>query len=101
MIPVKAKSNHHLSTDKLAEIWREVHYLIIDEISMVSKSFLARISSHITTACMATDPNAPIDLPLGRLNIGHQIYKHFSMVMILKEQCQIEDPIWMCFLWRA
>ncbi len=40
---------------KLTETWKEYEYFIIDECSMISKSFLAKISGNIAVAKSAVD----------------------------------------------
>jgi hypothetical protein len=53
---------------KLQEFWREVRYLIIDEFSMISRSFLATLSRNIATGLEGA-PYAPHGHSFGGLNI--------------------------------
>lgn len=113
---------------KLAMYWTDKRYLIIDEISMVSREFFAKIAKIIGTA--KTRPGQlNCDRPFGGLNvvlvgdfhqfppvigkksaplywpsnaakdslqeiIGRQLYEQFTIVVRLKEQIRVIDPVW-------
>jgi hypothetical protein len=53
---------------KLMEFWKDKRYFIIDEMSMLSRPFLAKLSSIITTALQAAD-RGDQNLPFGGLNM--------------------------------
>jgi len=53
---------------KLQEFWREVRYLIIDEFSMLSRSFLATLSRNITIG-LEGSPHARDGHSFGGLNV--------------------------------
>ncbi|KAF8673089.1 helicase family, partial [Rhizoctonia solani] len=53
---------------KLGLLWKNVKYLIIDEFSMLSKEFLARLSRHIEIAKLEYDPSAA-GQPFGGVNV--------------------------------
>ena len=68
---VKGKTTHYIgqipvhgqdslsdeTRKKLETIWRHAEYLIIDEFSMISKSFLARLSRAISIGVQGSHPN--------------------------------------------
>lgn len=53
---------------KLQKFWRYRKYLIIDEYSMISKPFLAKLSKHIAVAKAADDPSV-LDFLFGGINV--------------------------------
>ena len=53
---------------KLVEFWKEKKYFIIDEMSMLSRQFLAKISKIITMVLCSCDTGVD-DLPFGGLNV--------------------------------
>ncbi|CUA73486.1 hypothetical protein RSOLAG22IIIB_05336 [Rhizoctonia solani] len=53
---------------RLAIFWKNIRYLIIDECSMLSKEFFAKLSRHIQIAKMEYDPTV-FDLPFGGINV--------------------------------
>lgn len=56
------------NSQKLAAFWRDIEYLIIDEVSMISREFFAKISRIIQSAkSLAGSPNA--HLPFGGVNV--------------------------------
>lgn len=113
---------------KLQQFWKDKKYLIIDEYSMISKSFLAKLSHNIgigkqgsnsdgdglsfggisVILCgdlhqfppVAKGPREYLYRPndLGRdpieCQIGRKIYEEFTMVVVLKEQRRVTDPVW-------
>ncbi|KIK20991.1 hypothetical protein PISMIDRAFT_104794, partial [Pisolithus microcarpus 441] len=73
---------------KLQKYWKHPRYLIIDEMSMLSKSFLAKLSRNIGIGRMMED-HPPI---------SRTIYEEFDTVVILKEQMRVQDAEWLDFL---
>jgi hypothetical protein len=61
---VKGKALGDKSKAKLAQLWKDVDYLILDEFSMLSKRFFGQLSRHIAIAKMAYNPLVA-DLPFG------------------------------------
>ncbi|KIO06695.1 hypothetical protein M404DRAFT_44380, partial [Pisolithus tinctorius Marx 270] len=72
------------SKAKLQQFWQHISYLIIDELSMLAKKFLAILLHNISTAKMS--------------QLRRAIYMEFMMVVILKEQMHVTDPVWHDFL---
>lgn len=56
------------SKEKLQQFWKHVQYLIIDEMSMLSKSFLAKLSRNIAIG-KATDDHTPSPHSFGGINV--------------------------------
>lgn len=113
---------------KLETIWENCQYLAIDEMSMISKDFLALLSRNIgigkrnqenvsfggVNIILLGDfhqfpPVArpisdalfyPINAEKDRISsqIGRCIYEEFAMVVILKKQLCTVDPVWYTFL---
>ena len=112
---------------RLRLIWRHAAYLIIDEYSMLSKSFLARLSRAIglgvsddctqsfgginVILCgdlhqfppVATSPYEVLfeptrDQDTPDQKIGRAIYEEFDTVVILTEQWRVKDAVWHDFL---
>ncbi|KIL70017.1 hypothetical protein M378DRAFT_58263, partial [Amanita muscaria Koide BX008] len=96
---------------KLQQQWKHRQYLIIDEYSMISKSFLALLSRNISIAKEGSQSYRPdhsfggsaaesLFTPLNALsdsrdrNVGRLIYEEFETVVILKEQMRVTDPVW-------
>jgi hypothetical protein len=114
----------------LERLWQNVRYLIIDEISMVSRRFLATVAGVLSEA-----RHGQSDQPFSGLNViicgdyhqfppvggkksdplyyrsnaikddvatitGRQIYEQFTTVVILREQIRAEDDTWIDFLRR-
>ncbi len=70
-IAVDAKGNADLSDNikqKLQEFWKEITYLIIDEYSMISKTFLARLSRRISVG-KETSNGLMTDRSFGGVNV--------------------------------
>ncbi|KZO92297.1 hypothetical protein CALVIDRAFT_547034 [Calocera viscosa TUFC12733] len=78
-------------------LWQHPAYLIIDEISMCSKDFLAKISRTIAKARLSFPPvaakhTAPLYCPAHPYKdtedekLGRQIYEQFSTVVVLRDQ---------------
>jgi hypothetical protein len=109
---------------KLQRFWQTKAYLIIDEFSMISKSFLQRLSTNISIGKEGSDDRR--NMTFGGISVvlcgdlhqfppvtgshlfrpinttrdsdlcksGHMVYQEFQTVVILKEQKRITDPIW-------
>lgn len=123
-IPIRGGKQSAQTVKKLREFWRTKKYLIIDEISMLSRSFFAKLCRIISTA-MEVDE----EMIFGGLNViivgdfhqfppvvarqsaplycsadprydteddvlGRKIYEQFTTVVQLKEQIRIKDPVW-------
>ncbi|KIL59325.1 hypothetical protein M378DRAFT_59006, partial [Amanita muscaria Koide BX008] len=93
---------------KLQKQWKHRKYLIIDEYSMIAKTFLAALSRNISIAKEAED-SRPSDHSFGaeslfsplntatdslECQLGRKIYEEFSTVVILKEQMRVTDTTW-------
>ncbi|KAJ3991581.1 hypothetical protein F5050DRAFT_1549469, partial [Lentinula boryana] len=115
---------------KLEQFWAPFHYLIIDECSMISQSFLAELEKNISIG----KKNAINGCTFGGLNIllcgdfhqfppvvapkdglympaapgvdsilqctGRILYEEFSTIVILQEQMRVVDPEWREMLTR-
>jgi hypothetical protein len=117
---------------KLQSFWRDKLYFIIDEFSMIGKSFLTSLSKNISIGKQSSE-SEQLGLSFGGINvilcgdlhqfppiaqnpqqylyrpsnmlsdsldcqIGRSIYEEFTMVVILKEQIRVTDPVWRNFL---
>ncbi|GJE99317.1 hypothetical protein PsYK624_155710 [Phanerochaete sordida] len=112
---------------KLQNFWREARYMIIDEFSMVSKTFMAVMSRNVDIG-KQDSPGYKEGEPFGGVNVilcgdlhqfppvgvgvdealfgsgakegtaemklGAEIYKQFKIVVILRKQRRVTDPIW-------
>ncbi|PPQ74787.1 hypothetical protein CVT24_003726 [Panaeolus cyanescens] len=129
-ISARAKDNDYVSDEtksKLEKIWETYTYLAIDEISMISKDFLALLSRNIGIGKRNTEQSFgainvillgdfhqfppvarpirdalyyPINQEIDTLTsqIGRAIYEEFRTVVLLKEQRRVSDPVWLDFL---
>ena len=123
-IPVHGGKQSAQTMKKLREFWRTKRYLIIDEISMLSRSFFAKLCRIISTAMERNE-----DIIFGGLNVvivgdfhqfppvvarksaplycladplydseddvlGREIYEQFTTVVQLKQQIRVKDEIW-------
>jgi ATP-dependent DNA helicase PIF1 len=61
--------NKNLKLDSLQQLWSNVSYLIIDEISMVSADLLADISHRLHMAKYGANSAAHYDKPFGGINV--------------------------------
>ncbi|KAI0734337.1 hypothetical protein BC629DRAFT_1241052, partial [Irpex lacteus] len=103
----KAKQN-------LETTWRDVRYLIVDEVSMVDRALLATLSRRLS---LAKTGSSDSDLPFGGINkraplyvtadraldsedecIGRSIWEEFTIVVQLSQQVRATDPVWQDFL---
>ncbi|TFK78127.1 hypothetical protein K466DRAFT_457325, partial [Polyporus arcularius HHB13444] len=112
----------------LQESWRLRRYLIIDEYSMLSKSFLAVLLRNIAVGLEGREDNgltslniilcgdlhqfppvavSPTEALFKPINLEHdppdrmlgrKLYEEFNTVVILKEQMRVTDPVWRDFL---
>lgn len=122
-IPLNGGQPSAKTIKRLAAYWASKRYLIIDEMSMVSKELLAKISTIIVRAKGQTEQ------PFGGLNIilvgdfhqfppvichksaplycpsnpqydsndaltGRKLFEEFKIVVRLKEQVRVTDPVW-------
>ena len=113
---------------KLQLFWKYFIYLVIDEISMISKSFLAVLSRHISIGkekgdssdslgginvifCSDFHQFPPVTCVVSEAlyhpakatdsvdsQIGHAIYEEFNTVVILRDQLRVTDGVWHDFL---
>jgi hypothetical protein len=118
----------HETRAKMEKFWEPYHYLALDEMSMLSKDFFARLSRNISIAKNAENDDSfgglsvillgdfhqfpPVARPIRDAlfysynaerdgptsQIGRAIYEQFSTVVILKEQKRVSDPVWLDFL---
>lgn len=65
LLPEKRQSRKNI--ESLVEIWRDVRYLVIDEISMISAGFLYQVSTRLQQA--KGDADGPHPLPFGGINV--------------------------------
>ncbi len=134
---ISVASDGRLSEDGrrlLQAFWRRKRYLVVDEYSMLAKTFLAQLSRNIgigvegedgldhdasfggisvilcgdlhqfpPVACAhaealfkTTDLERDLDRP-DRV-LGRRIYDEFSVVVVLREQMRVSDPVWRDFL---
>ncbi|KAI6130701.1 hypothetical protein EDD16DRAFT_1429020, partial [Pisolithus croceorrhizus] len=98
---------------KLQMFWQPIEYLIIDEMSMLSKLFLARLSHNIAVGKMAEGGTASphsfggisaLYFPSStqrtstHAQLGRAIYEEFQTVVVLTEQLRVVDVVWRDFL---
>lgn len=118
---------------KLQKMWQAVQYLIIDEFSMLGKTFLAKLSCNIAIGKTGHNHAGSADTSFGGINVilpgdphqfppvacaarealyvssnsqfdstlcqvGRTIYEEFIMVVSLKQQMRVSDPVWLDFL---
>jgi hypothetical protein len=123
-IPIRGGKQSAQTLKKLREYWLTKHYFIIDEVSMLSRSFLAKLAEVISKALeMDSDKifgnlnvilagdfhqfppviarrGAPLYWPVDILHdmeddiIGRKIYEQFKTVVQLKAQIRVQDPVW-------
>ena len=123
-IPIKGGKQSAQTLKRLRDFWRTKRYFFIDEKSMLSRSFFAKLSRIITIAMETTDDNvfgglnvalggdfhqfppvvarrsAPLYWPVDCRRdseddiLGRKIYEQFTTVVQLKEQIRVQDPEW-------
>jgi len=116
--------------NSLADLWSNVYYFIIDEISMVDREFFAKVSRAISSVRLQGNSDAAFGSlnvilcgdfhqfpPVVRGNralffpanahtdsadavIGRKLYEQFTTVVILQEQVRTGDTVWRDFLRR-
>ncbi|KAL4062563.1 hypothetical protein J3A83DRAFT_4479928 [Scleroderma citrinum] len=106
--PLSDKSKH-----RLQEFWKDYAYLIINEVLMISNSFLALLSHIISMAkaCYfhqfppaAAPLNKALYIPSNSQRdsvdalLRQAIYEEFMTVVILTQQMQCMDALWHNFL---
>jgi hypothetical protein len=123
-IPIKGRKQSAQTVKKLREFWRTKRYLIIDEMSMLSRSFLAKLCQIISKAMEMKDEDvfgglnvilagdfhqfppvvarqsAPLYWPADSFHdseddiLGRKIYEQFTTVVQLKKQVRVQDEVW-------
>jgi hypothetical protein len=123
-IPVRGGKQSAQTVKKLREFWSGKRYLIIDEVSMLSRSFFAKLSRIVSTAMESEDESvfgglnvilvgdfhqfppvvarqsAPLYCPVDPWHdseddiLGRKIFEQFTTVVQLKEQVRVQDPVW-------
>ena len=124
-IPVRGGRQSARTLKKLREYWRSKRYLIIDEISMLSRSFFAKLCRILSTAMevenhkifgnlnvilcgdfhqfppVVAGRTAPLYWPVDLTHdseddiLGRKIFEQFTTVVQLKEQIRVQDPTWL------
>ncbi|KAJ7028351.1 hypothetical protein C8F04DRAFT_886815, partial [Mycena alexandri] len=90
------------------EFWKPIEYLILDEVSMLAKEFMALLSRNISIA-KGQNPNTSFGgitlyYPINAIDdsidskIGRMIYEELTTVVLLKEQMRVTDAVWLDFL---
>ena len=123
-IPVRGGKQSAQTLQKLREFWRTKLYLVIDEISMLSHQFFAKMSRIISitleiqeekvfgglnvivtgdfhqfphvVACQSAPLYWPVDSRRDSEEeiIGQKVFEQFTMVVQLKKQMRVQDPEW-------
>lgn len=123
-IPVRGGKQSAQTLKKLREFWRTKRYLIIDEVSMLSRSFFAKLCQIISTAMESDNDkvfgglnvilvgdfhqfppvvsrrSAPLYWPVDCRDdseddiLGRKVYEQFTTVVQLKEQIRVKDEVW-------
>ncbi|KIL60606.1 hypothetical protein M378DRAFT_83570, partial [Amanita muscaria Koide BX008] len=91
---------------KLAEHWKHIRYLIIDEYSMISREFLAMLSKILSFPPVKGKKRSPLYFPTSlhdsdQQNAGSELYRQFTTVFVLRQQMRVKDPEWQAVLQRA
>jgi hypothetical protein len=124
-IPVRGGKQSSHTLKKLRDFWRTKRYLIIDEVSMLSRTFFAKLCHIISTAMESEEDkifgglnvilcgdfhqfppvvarrSAPLYWPVDSSHdseddiLGRKIFEQFVTVVQLKEQIRVQDPIWL------
>ena len=123
-IPVRGGRQSAQTLKKLHDFWSDKRYLIIDEVSMLSRSFLAKLSQVISVAKeserdkafgglnvilvgdfhqfppVVARRSAPLYWPVDPMHdaeddiLGRKIYEQFMTVVQLKKQIRVRDGVW-------
>ncbi|KAJ8579543.1 hypothetical protein M405DRAFT_895242 [Rhizopogon salebrosus TDB-379] len=97
---------------KLQLAWSSISYNITDEFSMLSKTFLAKMSRNIGIGKTQNEQPPPdrsfsaesLYYPVNSTqdkalcHVGRSIYEEFTMVVILRQQVRVTNPVWLDFL---
>lgn len=127
-IPLNGHKRSQKANKRLSKFWKKKLYLIIDEMSMVSRKFFTQISASLSEGkSLGGDYN---DLPFGGINVilmgdfhqfppiggkplywpndptrdsaddllGRTLYEQFKIVVRLKQQVRVIDPEWLDLL---
>ncbi|KIN94128.1 hypothetical protein M404DRAFT_169106, partial [Pisolithus tinctorius Marx 270] len=86
MIPLRGGKQSAQTMKRLERYWHDKCYLIIDEMSMVSRPFLAKLSQILCRA------HSEEEL------LGRRIYEQFNVVVRLKTQVRVTDAEWVDLL---
>jgi hypothetical protein len=123
-IPIRGGKQSSRTLKKLREFWHTKRYLIIDEVSMLSRAFFAKLC-HIISTVMENETDqvfggvnvilagdfhqfppvvahrsAPLYWPVDAKHdseediLGRKIYEQFSTVVQLNKQIRVQDPVW-------
>jgi hypothetical protein len=123
-IPIKGRKQSAQTIKKLREFWRTKHYLIIDEMSMLSRSFFAKLCQIISKAMEMEDDkvfgglnvvlvgdfhqfppvvarqSAPLYWPADSRHdseddiLGRKLFEQFTTVVQLQKQVRVHDKVW-------
>jgi PIF1-like helicase len=123
-IPIRGGKQSAQTKKRLREYWRTKRYLIIDEISMLSRTFFARFCRIISTAMennedeifgglnvilvgdfhqfppVVARTSAPLYWPINSRSdseddiFGRKIFEEFTTVVQLKTQIRVQDAVW-------
>ena len=123
-IPVRGGKQSAQTLKRLRTFWKDKHYLIIDEVSMLSRCFFAKLSRIISTAMESEEDkifgglnvilvgdfhqfppvvarlSAPLYWPADSRNdseddiLGRKIFEQFTTVVQLKKQVRVQDDVW-------
>ncbi|KAH7926339.1 hypothetical protein BV22DRAFT_1063053, partial [Leucogyrophana mollusca] len=114
LIPVNGREHSAKTSKRLAAFWKPKLYLIIDELSMVSRALFAKLSAYIARGKSLADfhqfppvvckKSAPLYWPCDPSKdtaeemLGRKLYEEFIIVVRLKEQVRVTDPEWLDLL---
>ena len=123
-ISVRGGKQSAQTLKRLRTFWSDKHYLIIDEVSMLSRSFFSKLSRIISTALESKEDkifgglnvilvgdfhqfppvvarlSAPLYWPADSRNdseddiLGRKIFEQFTTVVQLKKQVRVQDEVW-------
>ena len=123
-IPVRGGKQSAQTLKKLHEFWRMKCYLIIDEVSMLSRTFFAKLSQIISRAMETKEDevfgglnvilvgdfhqfpsvvarrSAPLYWPVNSRQdteediLGRKIFEQFTTVVKLNKQIRVQDAVW-------
>jgi hypothetical protein len=123
-IPVRGGKQSGHTKKRLRQFWRTKCYLIIDEVSMLSRSFFARLCRIVSTAMevdqeevfgglnvvlvgdfhqfppVVARQSAPLYWPVDSIRdseddvFGRKVFEQFTTVVQLKQQIRVRDAVW-------